>query len=291
MRQVGTFATQSEAQRFVDYLLTLGVQARVESAAGGHSIWIYDENDVERARQALDELRLNPSDPRFEAAGRQAAKLREAQVDSRRLAEKNVVNLSERWRTRGSRHAPLTVLLIALSVAVTLAANFGRRNEVAHWLWLSEIGPQLIEVRSGQLWRLFTPMLLHLGMLHLLFDMYWLYILGSLIEVRRGTLILAMLVFGSELVTALSQAAVGAPNFAGMSGVDYALFGYCWIKTRFDPGSGIFIDSQTVLMMMIWLLICLFNLSGMPQTANAAHVSGLAAGLLFGYVPLLLKKR
>ena len=41
-------------------------------------------------------------------------------------------------------------------------------------------------VGSGQVWRLITPILLHFGLMHILFNMYMLYILGGLLEGRLG---------------------------------------------------------------------------------------------------------
>ena len=182
----------------------------------------------------------------------------------------------------------MTILLVAASVAITVLSDFGKESNVTDWITLSNIGPNLPEVRQGELWRLFTPMFLHLGWLHLVFDMYWLYVLGSMIEIRRGTLVLAALVVISQLVSGLAQNFDNGPAFGGMSGVVYALFGYCWMKTRFDPTSGIFIDSQTVMLMLVWLVLCQTGYVG--HVANTAHFAGLAVGLVGGYVPTLLKR-
>ncbi len=51
-------------------------------------------------------------------------------------------------------------------------------------------------ILKGQVWRLVTPIFLHLGGAHLLFNMLWFYSLGGVIEVRRGSLkTLAMILF------------------------------------------------------------------------------------------------
>ena len=76
MRQVGTLATQQDAERFADYLVTLGVPSRVDAAPDGFSVWAIEENDVARAKQTLGEFQANPTDPRYAAAHATAEELR-----------------------------------------------------------------------------------------------------------------------------------------------------------------------------------------------------------------------
>jgi GlpG protein len=73
-----------------------------------------------------------------------------------------------------------------------------------------------------------------------------------------------------------------------MSGVDYGLFGYVWMKSRFDPGSGLFIHPTTVFLMMAWLLLCMTP-GSVVHAANAAHLVGLGMGLAIGYAPRLFE--
>jgi rhomboid protease GlpG len=143
--------------------------------------------------------------------------------------------------------------------------------------------PKLDSVRHGQLWRLFTPMLLHFGVLHLAFNMWWLYSLGGILERRSGTLFLLLLVLTSQVVSALAQYYWGGPLFGGMSGVIYALFGYVWIRGKTDPRFGLEIPQQTVLIMLAWLVLCMTGALG--AIANAAHLSGLIVGVTWAAIP------
>ena len=140
-------------------------------------------------------------------------------------------------------------------------------------------------VRRGEVWRLVTPIFLHFGPLHLLGNMMWLYYLGTVIEVRRGTLWLAVLVFGSAIVSNLGQYYIEGPSFfGGMSGVVYALFGYVWMKTIYHPMDGLFIDSRNVNLMLLWFVLCTTGAVG--PIANGAHGVGLVVGILLGLSPL-----
>jgi hypothetical protein len=52
-----------------------------------------------------------------------------------------------------------------------------------------------------------------------------------------------------------------SPFFAGMSGVDYGLFGYIWMKARFQPQLGLQIDPGMVVIMVIYLFLCMTPLA------------------------------
>jgi len=143
----------------------------------------------------------------------------------------------------------------------------------------------LPEIRHGEIWRLITPMLLHYSIIHILFNMMWLRDLGSMIEARQNSLVLAMLVVVCAAGSNLAQYFVSGNHFGGMSGVVYALFGYIWIRGKFDPASGLFLHPSTVTMMIVWYFVCLVGL--MSGVANTAHGVGLAMGMAWGWLSSL----
>ena len=153
----------------------------------------------------------------------------------------------------------------------------------------------------GEVWRLLTPIFLHFDILHLLFDMYWLHMLGGAVERVRGRFRYFLLVLTLAVVSNLIQYYLGHPVreggelrfrhnplFGGMSGVDYGLFGYIWMKARFQPEAGLLIGPQTVIFMMAWLVLCMTPLIHffMGGVANG-DVGGLLTGMLLGYVSTL----
>ena len=72
MRQAGTLPSKQDADRFADYLLTLGIKSQVELAADEWAIWIVDEDNVARSREELRQFLEHPHDARYATAKRDA---------------------------------------------------------------------------------------------------------------------------------------------------------------------------------------------------------------------------
>lgn len=184
-----------------------------------------------------------------------------------------------------ARYSPITAVLLVLSILVSLISSFGNNFQFIHWLLISEYTQGLPEVMKGQLWRLFTPIIIHFGILHIVFNMVWLYQLGSAIEQHYSIKRMAILVFIISLTSNLAQFTWGGPLFGGMSGVVYGLLGYIWIQGKFNPFAAIGLNQNIAIMMLAWFVICWLGLVG--NVANMAHTIGLVAGMLLGlmYTP------
>jgi GlpG protein len=119
--------------------------------------------------------------------------------------------------------------------------------------------------------------------------MFWLRDLGGMIEVQRGTRWLLMLVLAASIIPNIAQYYHHGPSaFGGMSGVNYGLFGYIWVKGRFQPYLGLGISQQSTMILMAWLLLCMTGIVG--PVANTAHVVGLIVGAAIAYGPIGVKK-
>jgi GlpG protein len=180
------------------------------------------------------------------------------------------------------RYSPITATLLVLSILVSLVSNFGNNFQFIHFLLISEYTRGLPEVLNGQLWRLFTPIIIHFGILHIAFNMVWLYQLGSAIEQHYSIKRFAILVFIISLTSNLAQFIWSGPLFGGMSGVVYGLLGYIWIQGKFNPYAAIGLNQNIAIMMLIWFVICWLGLVG--NIANMAHTVGLIAGILLGLI-------
>lgn len=308
MRQIATLP-EEQARPFADYLLTLGIPTHLAGEADGTAVWVRREDQVGRAREELESYRRDPDAARYRDSRREADAIRRKDEQADREHARRTVDLRTRIGRPGLGLGPLTKALLAVSVGAFVLQYFiglsiGGRS-LYQWLYFTEwyrlprgdrVDAGLELIGRGQLWRLVTPIFVHGGIPHLLFNMYMLVQLGSLVERRRGTAEFAALVLVSAIASNVAQwafpdvftvpsARTGNGPFGGMSGVLYALFGYAWMLGTYDPSAGFRIPSQTVALLLIWLVVCFFNLLG--PIANTAHVAGLVAGLAFAAATLV----
>jgi GlpG protein len=293
MRLIGHLAEEKAARTFADYLYVQGIEGHVEfEKPDGWGIWINEEDRIEEAAGLLTTFRQNPADPKYRAEAKSATELRaEAEKDEARYRKKvsDRRHLFQPLRDYG--FGPLTLGLIAISVVVFFLSRFGNEPQRVIGLFITEFvvhgpfGPILPEVMHGQVWRLVTPIFVHFDPLHILFNMLWLRDLGSMIEGRRSSWQLAILVAVIAVGSNLGQFFYAGPVFGGMSGVVYGLLGYIWLRGKFDPGSGLYLHPSTVTMMIIWFFACFTPL--IPHVANATHAVGLVMGMAWGYLSSL----
>ncbi len=178
----------------------------------------------------------------------------------------------------------LTLALIVLSIVITFVTEFGQ-SETSGMFMISRIASPtvyLYEVSQGEVWRLLSPIFIHLSYLHIIFNMMWLWDLGGTIETLQGrfNILTQVVVYG--IVGNLAQYTFAGPAFGGMSGVVYGLLGYMWMQGKFNPRFGASLPKEIVYMMLIWYFICWTGLLG--PIANMAHTGGLLAGLIIGFV-------
>ncbi|HET6820094.1 MAG TPA: rhomboid family intramembrane serine protease, partial [Candidatus Limnocylindria bacterium] len=138
-------------------------------------------------------------------------------------------------------------------------------------------------VVSGDWWTLFTSAFLHLGLLHIGFNMYALWLFGPIIEQLYGHLeylvLYLLCALGGSVLTILA-----APDSAavGASGAIFGLFGLAFVVSRrrhllLGPQARSIL-SQAGMLLFINLIIT-FTIPGISWTG---HVGGLLVGALIG---------
>jgi membrane associated rhomboid family serine protease len=172
----------------------------------------------------------------------------------------------------------LTYVLIAINVLAFAAASGGGSLGTSGFVYDKGFlfGPY---VADGEWWRIITAGFLHAGLLHIAFNMYFLYFLGTLLEpsigkLRFGIIYFVSLVGGSFGVLLLD------PNSAtvGASGAVFGMMGAAILAMRargIDPmqsGLGI----TLLLNLGITFLI--------PGISIGGHLGGLFAGGIVGYL-------
>jgi len=178
----------------------------------------------------------------------------------------------------------LTIGLIVISIAITFVTDFGQSS---YWgvFMISRIpdpGFNLYEIRQGEIWRLITPIFIHLSYIHIIFNMMWLWDLGGTIENLQGRFNIVSQVIVYGIAGNLAQYYSSGPFFGGMSGVVYGLLGYIWMQCKFNPRFGASIPKEIAYMMLAWYFLCWTGLFG--PIANMAHTGGLLVGLVWGFI-------
>lgn len=295
MRHISNFPDEQQARRFGDFLVASGIRNEVErDADGSWLLWVMEEDQVTAAQAWLEKFRAHPHAPEFRKATTEAAKVREAEAQ-------DLAAYRQRLRTPrslfpkfgGHGVGVLTYGLIFTCIVVAIYSRVGEDREFLRHLFISDPaggGSKFLpEVLAGEVWRLFTPIFIHLGALHLLFNMMWLYQLGCMIEARQSTRVMAALVAGIALCSNLAQYYFHHPAFGGMSGVVYGLAGYVWMRGKYHRASGLYLDPQSVTILLVWLVVCYTGYVG--RVANTAHLTGLIVGVVWGRVSAYLASR
>jgi GlpG protein len=278
MRHLQSYDNPEQARGLSDQLEVQGIENQVRSDESRHAVWVINEADLEAATELASRYAGAPSDA-SQAEAERIRKQREA--DTRPV---RIPGLSQRGGlARGGPVGRVTLALIVLSVAVSVLSGLGdSKSPILRALFVVPISPEgyyLARIDWAQPWRLLTPMLIHFGVLHLGFNMLWLYRLGSQIENLQGTRVFLGLVALTQVPGVLVQFEVSGPLFGGMSGVVYGLFGFTWMQARYTS-RGYSLTDQDTIWIMGWFVLCATGLVG--HIANAQHALGLVFGLLAG---------
>ncbi len=137
---------------------------------------------------------------------------------------------------------------------------------------------------GGEWWRLFSCMFVHVGLMHLIFNLWALYVVGPLLERMLGSVGFLLLyaisgAVGSMASVAMNPKVVSAGASGAVFGTVGGLLGFLLLSRQHVPvsafkslrnGIGLFIVLNLALGFMI------------PMIDNSAHIGGLVAGFFCG---------
>ncbi|GEL78766.1 rhomboid family intramembrane serine protease [Tenuibacillus multivorans] len=147
------------------------------------------------------------------------------------------------------------------------------------------VGQNLL-IESGEYWRLLTPIFVHGGLMHVLFNSFSLVLFGPALEHLLGKVkfILAYLIMG--ILPNVAYLFLGNPmaEYVGASGAIYGLFGlYAYMMfARKD-----LIDSQSRQIVTVFIIIGFLTSFG-PHINYIAHIFGFISGVALG--PILIDR-
>ena len=235
---------------------------------------------------------LNGAIAAYREADRRAPAADKAEISNRLgwlAKETGNVRASRRYfaRGRGSFLPYATYAIIGVTVAVSLAAMASSDGQkIYDILQLDKRA-----VASGEIWRLWTVTLLHdpSNLLHLLFNMYALYLAGPIVERLYGSTMTVIFYLVCALGGSLGSFGFGsdAPS-VGASGAIFGLFGIILIATRthnpaLDRNSRNFVTQLGTIL----LINIVFGIAAAGYIDNFAHIGGFITGALLGiaFVP------
>jgi membrane associated rhomboid family serine protease len=190
----------------------------------------------------------------------------------------------------GRRWGPVTLTLIAINVAmfVITAASAGLRGASPLDNYNSPLFDRLSQVPDlvdgGQWWRLITAAFLHVGLLHLVFNMLALLVFGSELERMLGRWRFLALYLTSALggATAIQLFFPPAGSVAGASTAIYGLLGALGV---------IMLSRREDLRGLLTLLAINIFISFLPGVSLLGHLGGLVTGALTAGVLVLARRR
>lgn len=190
-------------------------------------------------------------------------------------------------KARGDAGLSFAVALVAVTVVISLIADFGINANLG---WYETLALDKPAIAAGELWRLWTVTLVHARIvempLHLLFNMYALYLAGPFVERLYGRVpfLLMYVVFAAG--GSLATFAFGdGPYAVGASGAIFGMFGLLFAvqvvhRPILDRGSRAFLGQMGGLILVNLLLGFVLPAS----VDNWAHIGGLVAGLWTGFL-------
>jgi rhomboid protease GluP len=190
------------------------------------------------------------------------------------MNQKTIKNEKKLAKIFSQKKPVVTYILIVLNVMIFL---------------LSQVYPKLIGmfgnnymfIQSKQIYRLITCMFLHSGIMHLLFNMYALYILGAQVERYYGKRRFLLIYFLSGLMGSLFSCVFMKTNIFGISiGASGAIFGLMGSIAYFTYYYRATLQG-TLREQIIPVIVLNLVLGMLIQSIDLfAHIGGLIGGLL-----------
>lgn len=136
---------------------------------------------------------------------------------------------------------------------------------------------------QGEYWRLFTCSFLHIGILHLLFNMYALVYIGLLLEPYLGKIRFAAAYVLTGIVASTASLWMHEQTVsAGASGAIFGMYGVFLAMLT----TNVIDKSVRKAMLSSILIFVVYNLANGTKSGidNAAHIGGLLSGFAMGYL-------
>ena len=168
----------------------------------------------------------------------------------------------------------ISICVFIFALMVVKGANPLGINALLLYLFGANIKEAVV---GGEIFRLITSTFLHASLLHLLFNMYALYIIGNQLESYIGKIKFLIVYLVSAISGSLMSCVFTTGISVGASGAIFGLLGsllYFGYHYRLYLGS--VLKSQIIPLILINLIFGFMD----PRIDNASHIGGLIGGYL-----------
>jgi membrane associated rhomboid family serine protease len=218
-------------------------------------------------------------------------------LDCARAAKPDVATRARYWSAR--QPTLVTYTLIAMNVLVFIwvalqatnalssrgitrgQAELGLSAEIIDNGAVFQFSDGFYVAEPGQWYRVVTSGFLHFGLMHLLFNMWLLYLLGQLLEPAIGRVRFSLIYFASLLGGAAGAMLLQPDGFhGGASGAVFGLMGAAFVGYRVRGVNPFTTGIGTVLVLNLVFTFAI------PGVSIGGHLGGVVAGALCGYIVL-----
>lgn len=315
MRLIATFQDIEQGRNFSNFLHKQDVANNCEIVPNGKEakcrIWVFEEDQVGTAWDWYQLFVLHPRHQQFQSSPPPPLPTKEKTVKTEASFAKEplgtlnflllflcgILFLISQFTTPFQETGGLSPIKKALLYDYPSYWQ-GLYHQVVenllHKTPLTPFPPLFEKIREGEVWRLFTPALLHADIFHLVFNMIWLIVIGKQMEKRLGMARYCLFILIAGIFSNTAQYLISGPNFIGFSGILCAMILFVYVRQRKSPWEGYFLQPATFaffiffvfLMFAIQLVSFISEISldkaFSSNVANTAHLAGALIGYLLG---------
>ncbi|CRK85130.1 rhomboid family intramembrane serine protease [Neobacillus massiliamazoniensis] len=184
------------------------------------------------------------------------------------------------------RFYPIVSLIISINIIIYLLSILPFFPNI--WFFETFSGVNLY-ITEGQFWRLLTPIFMHSGFSHMLFNSFSILLFGPALERMLGSGRFLFVYLFSGIIANIATLMVEPLTFThvGSSGAIFGLFGYYLSIIMFRKTMLSRQNSQIIITLLVINLLMTFL---QPNINITAHLFGLLGGFLLGAFPYFNKK-
>ncbi len=253
----------------------LGENASLQDTKNISCIYLFDENDLKKYPTVLEIFPNMDQKLKFTEEGLQLfLKITDD------INQKNKTDAEKVEEVFEPKDPIVTKALIGINVAIFLFMLFAHYFSKSFYTFDDYLNLYCVYgpfIKMGEYYRIFTGMFLHGSIMHLVLNMYALYVIGSQIESFMGKTKFIIIYLFSGFLGNLLSITLGDYASVGASGAIFGLLGaLLYFGYHYRVYLGNVLKSQIIPIILLNLLIGFI----VPSIDNIAHIGGLIGGIL-----------